>query len=266
MSPLKPVFSILSLCLACNGQANAQLESPNIQEFDNIRVVNLDVADANVRVSSISTDRVYWNPTTSFDQFEVSTENETLVLKHKQADCNQLLSANVSSSGSGEAVIIMKDIHISVENGKSVCTGHYPTSTLHLYIPENTVLQFHNYRGKAQLSGDFSVVAFSGSGKLNAGNVAKVDLNLNGNAKVTFKQVSETLSVAMKGNSRVTIKNGELESAKVEASGNSRFTHEGSIGRIAVDASGNARVTATSTRHPESIRAQGNARVRLSGR
>ena len=66
-----------------------------------------------------------------------------------------------------------------------------------------------------------------GSGKVVAGSLTDVNVDLNKNARVEIDQVEKNLSITATDNSKLRLKNGDVKKIEAQLTGNSRVKYEG---------------------------------------
>ena len=90
----------------------------------------------------------------------------------------------------------------------------------------------------------------------------KLDARINGNGKFTLNGTSKTVDASVSGNGRMYFENCELNVAKMNLSGNGKF-YGGIVQDITGHASGNAKIEFQEVRGVENVSTSGNGRFTI---
>lgn len=199
-------------------------------------------------------------------KFKVSG-NELLV-----DQVNNYSTGNISvisqgaSTGKGRSVVTIGN-QTTIVNGNHVVVSHsgivQAKPRMEVSLPIGTPLTLYNFKGKARIGDIAGPLKMKGSGKIIAGKLNTVDLDLGKNAKVDIDLVEKRLRVNASGNSRLHLQQGNVENLQAVLSGNSRVKFGGHADKASLSVTDNGKLFIASVDERENSAISRNGRLTI---
>ena len=246
--PLKKylISTLLTTCFAMNGVVAE--EATLIEKYD---------ADS-VRFDNIKMKLDIKTNTTNKIEIKVFSPDEKEKLVKLKMSGNELVIDQIKSPrigdvsvishgtgyGGGQSVVsignqttIVKGNHILVSHN-----GYRSRSRMEVSVPVGTPLTLNNFKGKAQIGDIESKFKMNGSGKIIAGKLNAVDLELERNAKIEIDRVQQDLKVRASGNSKLHLQQGEVDNMQADLIENSRVKYGGHAHKASLSVTDNGKL------------------------
>lgn len=199
-------------------------------------------------------------------KFKVS-DNELLVDQVNTSSVGNIsVISQGSASGNGRSVVTIGN-QTTIVNGNHVVLSHQglmqPQPRMEVSLPVGTPLSLYNFKGKARIGDLSGPLKMTGTGKIIAGKLNSVDLDLGKNAKVDIDHVKQKLTVNASGNSRLHLQQGNVENLEVVLSGNSRVKYGGHADKASLSITDNGKLFIASVDEREHSAISRNGRLTI---
>lgn len=273
MNPFKhndinPLHVLLILLIGiCTTQAKAnETHSVRYKDITSIRLENFKMK---VDVTTHDENDVkvkFFGPKEKHELVRINKDRSELVVHQTKSDytvgdVSVITHSTGSSSGSRSVVTIGGKTTVIEGNGVVIAhSDQQPPMYMEIMIPAGTPLSLIDFSGKASIGDIRSSFHMQGSGKVIAGNLADVNLDLYKNAKVEIDQVERYLSITAADNSKLRLKHGDVEEMQAQLTGNSRVKYEGHAHKCDFFVTDNSKLFVSS------IDERGNSTISRNGR
>ena len=270
-SRIKPnIFTFLFFMISCATHAETnELLSNQYQDVTGIRLENIRMK---VDIKTHDEDHVkvkVFGPKEQQDIVQVKQDGAKLIVQQTKASYTvgdvSVITHSMGKNNNSRSVVTIGGKTTVVEgNGVVITQGNsQPPMNMEIIIPAGTPLSLVDFSGKASIGDIRSSFRMQGSGKVIAGNLADVDLDIDKNAKIEINQVERNLSITAAGNSKLRLKHGDVEQLQAKLSGNSKVKYEGHAqkGNFSVTDNGKLFVSSIAERGASTISRNGRATV-----
>lgn len=146
--------------------------------------------------------------------------------------------------GNSRSVIAINGVTAVVGGNGVVVANSAPTeaTSIEVTIPPGTPLQMRRFSGKATIGDLKAPFSFTGSGKVEAGELTDMSIEVTRNGKFQAAKVSGQLKINASGNSRVGFTTGYVDQLHADLQGNSRVKYAGHAHQAKVSVTDNARL------------------------
>jgi|GEM_PF-5650085 len=176
--------------------------------------------------------------------FEMSGD-ELVVEQLKTASIGNISVISQSTGNGGGRSVVSIGNQTTIIEGNNVVVSHNSSQArprMEISIPVGTSLTLNNFKGKAMIGNTEGAFNMNGSGKVVAGNLNKVELEISKNAKVEINQVKQLLKVDASGNSKLHLQQGNVENLQVSVTGNSRVKYGGHAHKASLSVTDNGKL------------------------
>jgi len=261
------VSTLLTTCLAMNlvvAEEAALIEQYDADSlrFDNIRM-KLDIKTSmtnKVEIKVFSADE-----NEKLVEFNMSG-NELVIDQIKSPSIGDISAISYGiGNGGGQSVVSIGDQTTIVEGNNIYVThsGNKSSAWMEVSVPVGTALTLNNFKGKAEIGDVEGEFKMKGSGKVDAGKLNSVDLELEKNAKVEISQVQKKLSVSASGNSRLHLRQGDVENLHADLTGNSRVKYGGHADNASLSITDNGKLFIASVDERKNSNISRNGRLTI---
>lgn len=149
-----------------------------------------------------------------------------------------------TGNGGGRSVVSIGSQTTIIE-GNNIVVAYNSAQVrprMEVSIPVGTPLTLNSFKGKAMIGNTEGTFNMSGSGKVVAGNLNAVKIDIGKNAKVEINQVKQLLTVNASGNSKLKLQHGNVENLQVSVTGNSRVKYGGHAHKASLSVTDNGKL------------------------
>lgn len=172
------------------------------------------------------------------------SNNELVIDQLRTVSAGNISVITHGGKGGARSVVSIGGETTIVEGNNVVVTqsGTYVKPRIKLNVPSGTPIILNNFKGKARIGNINGSFIMKGSGKVVAGNLKEVVLDIGKNSKVDISQVEQVLDVRASGNSKLNIQQGHVEKFDAHLSGNSRVTYDGHADKASIKVADNGKI------------------------
>lgn len=196
--------------------------------------------------------------------------DELIIEQLKTASTGDISVFSYSTGNGGGRSVVSIGNKTTIVEGNNIVVTHSGSQNISqagrrmvVSVPVGTALTLNNFKGKAAIGNTEGTFNMSGSGKVVAGNLNKVKLEINKNSKVKINQVKHLLEINASGNSKLQLQQGNVENLKVSLTGNSRVKYGGHANKASLSVTDNGKLFIASVDERQNSTISRNGRLTI---